>query len=267
MALIIKLARTDASRHMDMQRLTSLFRLGTVGRVILEMSEETYISFACPKCGNSVEYLEQYAGTAQVCPYCSDDIIVPSGDGQEASALPLPIETPRLLLRKLELTDFSDAFEVLSDEDIYRYDERPPMEEAEAKGWLELTVKEKLSDPRGVLTLGLELRSIQKVVGLLSFRYRDLDRQQATLRISIASAHQRQGLAFEALQAALRFGFRDIGLHRTVATCDSRNSAGIRLFEKVGMRKEGESLRDRYVDEEWADSVWFAMLSEEAPDD
>jgi RimJ/RimL family protein N-acetyltransferase len=139
------------------------------------------------------------------------------------------------------------------------------MEEDEVRRWLEQVVKEKLSDPRGELTLGLELKGVQKLVGLLSFRYRDRDRQQATLRITIASSHQRQGLAFEALRAALSFGFGDIGLHRVVATCDSRNAAGVRLFEKVGMRKEGESLRDRYVDEEWADSAWFAMLAEEFP--
>jgi RimJ/RimL family protein N-acetyltransferase len=229
------------------------------------MSEETYISFACPKCGNSVEYLDQYAGSAQPCPYCGEDIIVPRSGDQEGFVLPLPIETPRLLLRRLQMTDFSDTLEILSDNEIFHYDERPPMEEDEVKGWLEQVVKEKLSDPRGELTLGLDLKGVQKLVGLLSFRYRDRNRQQATLSITIASGHQRQGFGFEALRAALSFSFCDIGLHRVVATCDSRNTAGVGLFTKVGMRKEGESLRDRYVDEEWADSAWFAMLSEEFP--
>jgi len=229
------------------------------------LDEEIYINFVCPKCGNAVAYLDQYAGTAQVCPYCNDDIIVPSGGEQEGYALPLPIKTQRLLLRKLELTDLPDILEILTDEEVFRYDERPPMEEDEVKTWLEQTLKERLSDPRGVLTLGLELQGVKKIIGLLSFRYRDRDRQQARLNITVASGHQRQGLAFEALQAALGFGFRDIGLHRVVTMCDSRDAAGIRLFTKSGMRKEGESLRDRYFDDEWADSVWFAMLSEEAP--
>ena len=64
------------------------------------MNEEIYINFVCPKCGNSVAYLEQYAGTAQVCPYCSDDIIVPtrnlterpSPDSQRS--LGLDLDTP-----------------------------------------------------------------------------------------------------------------------------------------------------------------------------
>ena len=55
------------------------------------MNEESYITFACPKCGNSVEYLEDYAGTAQPCPYCGEDIVVASADGTEGHGLPLPL--------------------------------------------------------------------------------------------------------------------------------------------------------------------------------
>jgi predicted RNA-binding Zn-ribbon protein involved in translation (DUF1610 family) len=83
------------------------------------MSEETYIGFACPKCGNSVEYLDQYAGSAQPCPYCGEDIIVPRSADQDGFVLPLPIETPRLLLRRLQMTDFPDTLEILSDIEIF----------------------------------------------------------------------------------------------------------------------------------------------------
>lgn len=229
------------------------------------MDEESYITFACPKCGNSVEYLEQYVGTAQVCPYCSEDVVVPRDGDEKGATLPLPIETSRLILRRLRSDDFPDAFEFLSDTEVYRYDERPPMDEDEAKRWLDRTAKGKLSDPEGELTLGIALKDNGRLVGFVRLKYRDANRKQAGLGAAINSKYHRQGFAYEALHAALQFSFRDIGLHRVVAMCDSRNAAGVALLTKLGMRNEAECLRDRFVDGEWSDSLWFAMLEEEFP--
>ena len=77
--------------------------------------------------------------------------------------------------------------------------------------------------------------------------------------------YRRRGFGYEALQAALAFCLRDIGLHRLTVSCDSRNAAAVRLFTKLGMRNEAECLRDRFIDGEWADTLWFAMLDEELP--
>lgn len=227
------------------------------------MDEQTYITFSCPKCGNSVEYMEEYAGSAQPCPFCGEDVIVPRGGDQTSSALPLPIETPRLLVRRLQLEDLSDALEILSDMETFRYEERPPMDETEVKPWLERVVKEKLSDTSGQLSLGIVLRDGQKLIGLAWVRYVDSHRQQASLGIQMNTAFKRQGLGFEAFQGLLSFCLRDIGLHRVVATCDSRNAAAVGLFTKLRMRNEAECLRDRFIDGEWADSLWFAMTEDE----
>jgi RimJ/RimL family protein N-acetyltransferase len=229
------------------------------------VDEQTYITFSCPKCGNSVEYLEDYAGSAQPCPFCGEDVIVPRSGNQASSALPLPIETPRLVLRKLQLEDLPDVLEILSDPETFQYEERPPMEETEVKPWLERVVKEKLSDTSGALTLGVVLRDGQKLIGLLWVKYADSNRQQASLGIQLNNGFKRQGLGFEAFQATLSFCLQDIGLHRVTATCDSRNEAAVRLFTKLRMRNEAECLRDRFIDGEWADSLWFAMTEDELP--
>ena len=229
------------------------------------LDEQTYITFPCPKCGNSVEYTEDCAGSAQPCPYCGEDVIVPRGDKQQGSALPLPIETPRLILRRLQFEDLSDALEILSDPETFQYEERPPMDEDEVKRWLERAVKEKLSDISGQLTLGIVLRDGQKLIGLAWVRYTDSNRQQASVGIQINHGFKRQGFAFEALRATLAFCLRDIGLHRVTVSCDSRNAAAVRLFTKLGMRNEAECLRDQFIEGEWMDSLWFAMTEDEFP--
>jgi ribosomal-protein-alanine N-acetyltransferase len=229
------------------------------------MSEENYIAFACPKCGNSVEYLEDYAGTAQPCPYCGEDIVVAIAGGTEGHSLPLPLSTPRLILRRLASADLPDILEILTDPEVYRYEERGPLDEAEGKQWLETAVKQKLSDSEGNLSLGIAQQNSDKLIGILGFRYSDRDRRQADFGIQVNRSYQNKGFGSEAAVAFLIFCLRDIGLHRVTAGCDCSNIASVRLLTKVGMRKEAEYRKDRFVDGEWVNSYRFAMLEEDIP--
>ncbi len=61
----------------------------------------------------------------------------------------------------------------------------------------------------------------------------------------------------------IRFCFENINLHRITAGCDRRNLAALRLCAKVGMRREAEFLKNRFIHDEWVNTVWPAMLSEE----
>jgi [ribosomal protein S5]-alanine N-acetyltransferase len=227
------------------------------------MADDSYINFNCPHCGVAVEYLEDTAGTAQPCPHCSEDVIVPEAGQQEGRALPLPLQTPRLVLRRLELEDAGELLELMSDPELFRYEPRPAWEEADVERWLPKAVKAKLSDDEGQMSIALVHERDKKLIGLLQMAYPSTTRDQAKLEIQIHRDYHRQGLATEALLVGLNFCFRDIRLHRVMAGTDSRNIAGTRLLTKVGMRKEAEFLKNRFIDGEWANSVWFAMLREE----
>jgi RimJ/RimL family protein N-acetyltransferase len=45
--------------------------------------------------------------------------------------------------------------------------------------------------------------------------------------------------------------------------CDSGDTADCHLFEGVGMRREGEFLKDRFVGDRWASTAWYGLLNEE----
>ncbi len=45
--------------------------------------------------------------------------------------------------------------------------------------------------------------------------------------------------ASEAAQATLEYGFKEMKLHRIIATCQPQNTPSYRVMEKIGMRREG----------------------------
>ena len=63
--------------------------------------------------------------------------------------------------------------------------------------------------------------------------------------------------------AVLGFRFETLKLRRVAAWCDSRHTAARRLAEKLGMRREGEFVKNRMLHGEWITSLWFALLAEE----
>ena len=76
----------------------------------------------------------------------------------------------------------------------------------------------------------------------------------------IDPAHQRKGIATEAVSAMLDFCFGELGLHRVQAFTHPDNTASRKLVEKLGFRHEG-LLRDNLrVGDEWRDDVLYALI-------
>ena len=227
------------------------------------MTEESFIDFKCPHCGDTISFPHDSAGMVQECPVCSEVVIVPEDGSGLGRKLPLPITTARLALRRLQGGDWKDLLECLSDEDLFRHAEGRPLTEEEIIRWLESDQHVKLTTPDQAFVLGIATPDTGKLIGYLSLGLTGQQHLQAALEVVVGRSHQRKGFATEAVAAALRFCFKGIGLHRVSAHCDSRNVAACRLCEKAGLRREGEFVQDRLANGEWASTVWFAALAGE----
>lgn len=82
----------------------------------------------------------------------------------------------------------------------------------------------------------------------------------------IDEEHQRRGYMTEAVRAVVRFAFDVLGLHRVQAAVMPHNAASLRVLEKLGFRKEGESPRYLQIAGKWADHAVFAVTAEEWPE-
>ncbi|HEX2039013.1 MAG TPA: GNAT family protein [Acidimicrobiales bacterium] len=72
-----------------------------------------------------------------------------------------------------------------------------------------------------------------------------------------------RGYVPEALVAALRFAFEDLGLHRVEVGIIPRNQASRRVVEKLGIRDEGLAERFLQINGVWEDHIRYGITVEE----
>ena len=74
---------------------------------------------------------------------------------------------------------------------------------------------------------------------------------------------QGKGIATEALQRLMKYGFEELRLHRLFAVIFGYNSASIKLFEKCGFKYDGVHREARFWDGRYWDEIIYSVLSQE----
>jgi RimJ/RimL family protein N-acetyltransferase len=228
----------------------------------METSGQRMIDFKCPYCGDAVSFPEMDADSAQDCPFCGEALIVPGESCEVGPKFPLPINTQRLVLRRLQLGDVDAFVKMSGDEESLRYHSWPVMDEEDVGQWVERDAKVHLSQLDPALWLAVELKENGNCIGLASIRYAP-GTFQPEITVVIERSEQRKGYGSEAVRGLLDFGFNGLNMRRITAYCDDRNEAFTKLAAKIGLRQEGLFYGDRYVKEEWVNTVYYALLKEE----
>jgi len=227
-------------------------------------ADPVFLDFKCPHCRRSISFPDHRIGLPQECPLCFEVVVVPAHNQEYGLTLPLPVNTPRLVLRRFAAGDWKDLLEIMSrDQETFRYIDWNQMGEAEVLDWTEKDRAVSFTQTGVVLNLGIVLRENPKLIGLASLHFLEEDLRQLGFQIVVHPDYQRQGLGTEAVGGVLHFAFRGLNLHRIATVTDRRNVAACRMLDKARLRKEGECLKARFQKGEWTDTVWHACLQAE----
>ncbi len=71
------------------------------------------------------------------------------------------------------------------------------------------------------------------------------------------------GIATEAGQAVIEYGFNTLGFNRIQATFDPRNVASRRVLEKLGFQNEGFLREYYYLRDEFCDRIMLSLLKKD----
>lgn len=140
------------------------------------------------------------------------------------------LSTERLLLRRFEEADLSDALEYLSDPEVMKYIE-PAFDRQKAKKFIRTCGLEK--DP---LVYALVHKGDNKVLGHVIFHeFNHPD--EFELGWVIGKKYWGQGLATEIGRKVIDYGFGVLNLNIIVAQTQLSNVRSIRALESLGMKR------------------------------
>ena len=148
------------------------------------------------------------------------------------------IRTDRLLLRRMLVGDCYDMYEYASNPEVTRYLTWSPHPDLQyTKEYLVYIGDHyKLGD---FFDWAIILKEENKMIGTCGFTRFRFSHNAAEIGYVINPAYRGRGIADEAVRAVMRFGFRQLGLHRIEAKYIEGNEASRRVMEKVGMTFEG----------------------------
>jgi ribosomal-protein-alanine N-acetyltransferase len=151
------------------------------------------------------------------------------------------LETPRLILRHQVLADLDDLWALYCDPEITKYIPDAPRSRAEAQEELEWHMHghPKNRDLGLWATIHKETGRFIGRCGLLPWMIDD--HAEVEVAYTIARAYWGRGLATEAAQAILNYGFDKLNLSRLICLIDSDNIGSQKVAQKIGMRFEKES--------------------------
>jgi RimJ/RimL family protein N-acetyltransferase len=153
----------------------------------------------------------------------------------------LPLETHRLILRKMQPPDAQDLFELNKDPDVLLYTgDKPFASIDEAKNFIE---KYYDNHEDGYGRLSVFLKENNKYIGWCGLKYHK-DENQTEVGYRLKKQFWNRGFATEAALACLHHGFTTLNLPIIYGRVMKENDASIRVLEKIGLNYFEEKMFD-----------------------
>lgn len=145
--------------------------------------------------------------------------------------------TERLVLRSLRQSDYSTLSELFSDPQVIRYVNRGS-QPTPIRARRLLNQIRSSSAKLDSLHYGICWRGKEQVIGITSFQHWNDQNGTAQIGYILNRSCWGMGVATEAVQRLLQFGFVDLHLWRVEARCYEANVSSERVLSKIGMSYE-----------------------------
>ncbi|WP_107922965.1 GNAT family N-acetyltransferase [Lysinibacillus parviboronicapiens] len=165
------------------------------------------------------------------------------------------IKSPRLVIREFEPDDWQAVYAYTSDMNVMKYIPEGVFSEKDAKNF----VSENMEEAKNFPVILVEENIL---IGHMVF-HQYFGEHTYEIGWVFNPDYYNKGYASEAAQALLNYGFKDMQLHRIIATCQPQNIASYKVMEKIGMRKEGYFKKCIPHGDDWWDEYYYAVLAQE----
>lgn len=174
-----------------------------------------------------------------------------------------PLQTERLILRRLRESDLVPFIDYLNDPEVAKYQTWDSYSEQRAR---EVIAEQEALEPGisgSAFLFAVESKETKTLAGHVVLTVQEKDLLQAEIGFTFAREYQGRGLASEAATRVLEYAFIEMGLHRVFANTDCENLSSVAMLSRLGMRREGHYIQNIWFKGKWGDEYQYAILSEE----
>ena len=178
----------------------------------------------------------------------------------------LNIQTKRLKIRHLELSDLSHFHIYRSNPDVTKYQGFDVMTIEQAEKFVQDNSEKHFGNAGEWVQYGIEHIETKQLIGDCAIKLDQYDTRIAEIGITISHLEQKKGFAKETLLGILTFLFGTKKLHRVVEIVDAENIASINLLKSTGFKQEGHFIENIFFKGKWGSEFQYAMLKREWDD-
>lgn len=171
------------------------------------------------------------------------------------------LETDRLLLREINLSDAPNMYSYFSRDEVTKfYDLESFTSEKQAENLIH-KFHQRYSEKKQI-RWAITLNDNNQLIGTCGFHAIEAEHYKAEIGYELHPNYWGQGIMTEVIGAVIRYGFSNMKLNRIEAFYDPRNISSGRVLEKNGFVFEGV-LKKRYFEKgEFVDAAISAILNE-----
>jgi [ribosomal protein S5]-alanine N-acetyltransferase len=172
------------------------------------------------------------------------------------------LETKRLKLRKIILDDVEDMYSYCSNEEVPKYASWNAHNSLkETKETIERVINQ--WENRKLVHWGIEYKENRKLIGTIEFVTLDTQHKVAEIGYAVSQEYWGKGIATEAANEVIKFGFNNINMVRIQARCYLENIGSARVMEKAKMSFKGVIRKGLFVKGKHQDLKMYSILSDE----
>ena len=175
----------------------------------------------------------------------------------------LNIQTMRLRIRRLELSDLSNFHIYRSNPEVTKYQDFDVMTFEQAEEFIKDNSTKHFGIAGDWVQYGIENSEKRHLIGDCAIKLDQHDTRIAEIGITISHLEQKNGYAKEVLLGILAFLFDTKEMHRVVEIVDAENIASINLLKSTGFKREGHFIENIFFKGEWGSEFQYAMLKRE----
>jgi ribosomal-protein-alanine N-acetyltransferase len=153
------------------------------------------------------------------------------------------LSTPKIILRRLEVTDVPQIFELYSCEDVSNYNEMKPFEVVAEANILLRRFRDKYQDTTGI-RWGIFSQTNEFIGSIGVFSSAPISaRGEVNISFEVSQKLRGQGYASEAFKAIMEFCQNTIGVYKIFAAVPEGKEVAAKILKKFGFEVEFEEKR------------------------